>query len=1057
MVFVNQNQGGSSGFGSFGGTSDTSSVDGLLEIARMQGGSIGQTAEELVHPRTSILSTMGEGFKNAFSTFVDIISTPSEVVAGIISPEYTVGEAIKQNIRPSDVIWGDQEEGMTTMQKVGSFSVRLATDVLLDPLTYVTFGAGSGGLFGARAASKITVGEELAKKLALNPDDVATLSKEGQEVLGYLQKYERQATGLTSGLELGKRLELFKGVKSFKAGETGVKVAKEAGDEVFDFAEKQLKELLEDTIDAPLDMQFAKQALSRTLAKFPQLSETLLDKGGIKFFNKSILSGQRIRSVTSLIPGMTALDQYTLNTRLAIGSLFDPAIIKDPTTSRFTRLPPEYMDFVKQVQDMAGNLRDERVLKLTNIARENALTSGEAKFMMASVEAGKIPADERLARVYKQLIGFNDDELKYLQAQGIRISRLDRHAPHVLVSSGIKTLPFKMPPSTKVGAAVKREIEGTIFETTDIALNEMEKSLLTKNPQVINETFSRLKNDGFEIFDDNFVSASIVRSMNNVRQASMKSFIDAIAKNFAHTVDDAPTGYVGLGLSKFKAEEEFFIKMGLEENRLRFHPAIAKHLETYIGEAFNDASTQGFLRAYDGIQNLWKASVTSIFPAFHGRNAISNVFLNFNDIGLEALNPATQAMSMQVMGSDMKLNGLYKQLAKGEDVADEISELLSKDMFTDISGYKWTFGELRQVIKNNAIALRKDVVGQIDTATRRPEELIGSIFEADDVASKATKIAKTSANPLSQQFKPYEYGRAVGNMVEGNARLVNFITNLRNTGDVQLATARTKQFLFDYNYLTAFEKNVMKRVLPFYTFTRKNLEAQVDTLLTAPGRTAAQVTALTTLGEVMAGGSLSDEERAALPDWIKTGIGILGKKDGANVEIFGSLGTPTEAPFQQFQPNALLGSISPVLRVPTEQLSGYSFFHGKMLSEVTNASAYRQAPDSIKQIIGYTEVSGKRSDGSPYTLYISLRPDMMNLLNNLPPTSRVINAIKQMDSQDTTVRAKALQFILGAKAYSFDIEREQAKRERETRQKLEKLLTDAGVTAQFTRTYIPKE
>ena len=51
--------------------------------------------------------------------------------------------------------------------------------------------------------------------------------------------------------------------------------------------------------------------------------------------------------------------------------------------------------------------------------------------------------------------------------------------------------------------------------------------------------------------------------------------------------------------------------------------------------------------------------------------------------------------------------------------------------------------------------------------------------------------------PVSQQFAPFKAGRELGRAIEEQARLVDFLANLKNTGDVSLAAQRTKQFLFD--------------------------------------------------------------------------------------------------------------------------------------------------------------------------------------------------------------------------------------------------------------------
>jgi hypothetical protein len=250
----------------------------------------------------------------------------------------------------------------------------------------------------------------------------------------------------------------------------------------------------------------------------------------------------------------------------------------------------------------------------------------------------------------------------------------------------------------------------------------------------------------------------------------------------------------------------------------------------------------------------------------------------------------------------------------------------------------------------------------------------------------------------------------------------------------------------------------MRRLIPFYTWTRKNLGMQIGTLTTAPGRIGAEIKTLTTIGSVFSGQKLNQEDQNKLPDWIKQGINFLAKKEGEKVTIFGSFQTPFEQPFAQFQPQNLLSSISPILKIPLEQTSGYSFFNGKPLSEVNNAAAFRYAPQAIKNLIGYTEVPWKSKDGMRSgTMYISLNPERMNLLTSLPPTVRVLSVLKQVTNESIDSGYRTLQFLIGVRPYTFDLDLEAQKREKETRTKLENLLDKAGVIYKFEITGVPKE
>ena len=135
-----------------GGTGfDPNSSEGLLAIANAHGGAVAEAANEIVHPQTGILSTVGNTVKNGLKTFLDVLAMPNQIIAGTISSDYTIGEALEKNISTSDVIFGERDPNASTMQKFGSFLVRTGTDILLDPLTYVTFGAGRGAILGAHS------------------------------------------------------------------------------------------------------------------------------------------------------------------------------------------------------------------------------------------------------------------------------------------------------------------------------------------------------------------------------------------------------------------------------------------------------------------------------------------------------------------------------------------------------------------------------------------------------------------------------------------------------------------------------------------------------------------------------------------------------------------------------------------------------------------------------------------------------------------------------------------------------------------------------------------
>ena len=425
------------------------------------------------------------------------------------------------------------------------------------------------------------------------------------------------------------------------------------------------------------------------------------------------------------------------------------------------------------------------------------------------------------------------------------------------------------------------------------------------------------------------------------------------------------------------------------------------------------------------------------------------------DIGIHALSPFVNGVATKMIYDDRRLFKL-EQMAmnvgkEGTIAKEEIAKIMSKNMFTDTTGTIWTYGEMRQLIQRKNIAFNNNSnVGMLDV---RSEQTVEKIYAHND---SVLKKAYNNFNPIDGDNLIMSSAKHLSGAVEEQARIVNFIVNLKKTGDPMLAAQRTKMFLFDYGNLTRFERTIMKRIIPFYTFTRKNLELQAHMVMSQPGRIEAEITGVQTLGDAISGNQLTESEKKALPDWLRNGIILLKDKRGSTLSIISNLKTPIEQPFQAFQPNNLLGSISPLIKIPFEQMSGYSLYNGKMLSDVTNATAFKNAPKPLKDFIGFTERKGTYKDGTPYLWYESVRPERMNLFLNLGVTARTLGTLKQLERADASTGEKILNFMTGIRTNTIDLEKEQAKRDKDYVDRLTKLEQSVGIVGVTNKTFIPK-
>lgn len=767
------------------------------------------------------------------------------------------------------------------------------------------------------------------------------------------------------------------------------------------YAKKQATELGE---------QFGKEFLEKTIRNMqetsPELYKKFIDQGGVKFFGKQIISGGRIAGAVRAIPGMNKLDEATLPVRNNLYALFN----RD-ASAKYGKLPNEYKRLQQQYIDLGKVRSGDALNTVTNIAKANKLTVPEAEIIANAIET-KLPlADFRLENARKQMEVVLGRSLSAEQKAGIKVGELPNYVPHILVDETAKNIPFK-PSGVRVslGASKERKIEGTIKE--------------------INETF------GKEFFDKNIVNAVAIRSVASAKAVTSKEFLTEVAEKFGAKAGQAPSGYIEAGAKELAG--------------LKFHPAIAEQIDKFGKALINDDATDGLLRAFDKAQGLWKASVTSIFPAFHGRNAISNVFLNYLDIGLSAISPARHATAAHLLKQNADVSKLEMMVLAGGEAGEAaqktLDSLLAKPVLTDDLGKVWTFGEIRTEVKNRRVAFGDEFTGFLDIR----EDIASRLGEA---VKKPGQVFRTTLNPLSQQNAAFKAGRKVGNAIEQQARVLNFVTNLERTGDVVTAAERTKQFLFDYTNLSDFEKTFMRRLMPFYTFTRKNLELQITQLAKQPEKLATMAKMFTSISEGMSGSSLTEEEFQKLPEFLQEGLGIVTKRDGNNITLINTIGTPVEAFFSSIQPNAILGSISPVIAIPLQIQIGKHFFFEKDLKDVNNATAYQNAPQFIKDYIGLT--TRKNKDGTER--YIALNPTRLFILNNIPPSSRVISTIGQLEAENVSGKLKVLRQLTGLKPYGEDLELEEYYKERNKIKELQELLEDAGVAPIFRRSFIPKD
>ena len=265
---------------------------------------------------------------------------------------------------------------------------------------------------------------------------------------------------------------------------------------------------------------------------------------------------------------------------------------------------------------------------------------------------------------------------------------------------------------------------------------------------------------------------------------------------------------------------------------------IAKFVDDNLVYLNDPKKVNMFLGQYDELTRWWKSWTLSVFPSYHIRNAVGNSWNNFV-IGVK---PQTYKDALLVQ------RGIAK---------NEAGTIL-------INGKKVSYNQIRDWSDEFGVTGR-------------------GLFTSDIETSLKMEMGEGKWMTLSSKNKAIEYGKRVGEAVEDNARFANFIDGLRKGMKPEAAAKRVRKTLFDYSDLTDFEQQVMKRIFPFYTWTRKNVPFQLEQLVKHPGK----YKAIDTLRQEVeaAAGKLDDNEKY-LSEWMLANYPTKVKVEGGEARYF---------------------------------------------------------------------------------------------------------------------------------------------------------------------------
>lgn len=498
------------------------------------------------------------------------------------------------------------------------------------------------------------------------------------------------------------------------------------------------------------------------------------------------------------------------------------------------------------------------------------------------------------------------------------------------------------------------------------------------------------------------------------RSATSQMKLNVLHDVVARTATNSPAGH------DYVPVRDLFASLGLTEQagveagkRLRAAGHGFDYLDATVPKAVADDLTRGIrgfsrpealsplLDAFDTVTNLTKFGQIGPWPARYVRDLGSQTWEGI---------AAGHANPLDFVKGEFDAAKVFRH---GEvlDGAASLPIFAGKNL-TDAQATK----ELQALAYAHGVAGPRKLTGVSDLnvpgSTHASEMAMRAPGQAQqtvpEILSSAVPRTRGQANPLSVDFAPARAAHELSGTVDDVARGSSFLELLKKGYTAEAAAKEANRVHYDFSNLSDFERSVMRRVFPYYSWSRANLPGQLSKIARQPGGMT---------GQALQGLAEAKQNEGFVPNDIAEGVGLKVGEPKEGVDRFiSNLGLPFEDLKDYTAGRGITGSIArtleklagqsnPLLKGPAELATGKQFHSGRNLSDLYSATGNTLAD----QILMNSPLSRLYTTGRQF---VDPRKSFTTSLSNLVGPAKLTD-VDMEKRKDVAARAAVADLLRG--------------------------------------------